>query len=208
MPVTGLDSAFGPSPAQAAAARSYKPAPWPDGTARDSPGWWAGYVGQRSDPSKGHYGAFNVWTPEDFGVIKAAGFVPLPIFVPLCWRGRILPDRNPEADARLVAWTLVSTYRVEGAAVLDTENSMSGDPWTYEYEQRYQAEMRGPIGWADITYAGAFSFPNPPSATYAWWIWPGKADPRSARQAAGPIIDGLPTDLDTIGDGFPLARWV
>lgn len=149
---------------------------------------------------------YHVWTDAEVATLHAGGMQEgLPIYVPLMVNGRISPSAVPETDAA----DFVASYQsigVNGAAALDTEASMRGDPWTAQYEQRFAAQLRN-LGQADITYAGGFTLSAPPSATYRWWIMPGavSASPTEACQAGQTTIAGISVDIDVAGIAFPFA---
>jgi hypothetical protein len=75
-----------------------------------------------------------------------AGLLPLPIYVPAIFAGRIA-SRAPAADAQ----AFVAAYHergIDGAGALDTEASMRGDPYTAEYERQFTAAQ--PRNWRDL----------------------------------------------------------
>jgi hypothetical protein len=158
--------------------------------------WWGFYV---AGP-----GAYHNWPASGIDVLRKGGISKgLPIYVPQMSYGKIV-SQTPEADAQ----GFVGVYRlmgVDGAGVLDTEESMRGDPWTAQYERRFAAELRN-LGQADITYAGGFTLDNPPSATYRWWIIDSDNPPSGVCYQQGQSsFAGLEVDVDYAGDDFPLA---
>ncbi|HET9059362.1 MAG TPA: hypothetical protein VFN61_05535 [Acidimicrobiales bacterium] len=185
MSTRGCDSAGEPTPAQARSARSLGIT------------WWAFYI---AGP-----GALHNWSDKGTTVIKDAGLLPLPIYVPRMGNG-LIASRTPEVDAE----TFVAAYHsrgIDGAGVLDTEASMRDDPWTAQYERRFSAKMML-LRQAPITYAGGFSMQAPPSAPYKWWVVastsPGTDE---AFQEGQGDLAGIAVDFDYAGAQFPFAHF-
>ena len=185
--MSGVDSAFGPSPAQVQAFhdQGYQ--------------WWGWYAGGA--------GSFHNWSDNELHALWDNGVkLTVPIFVPRMLHGRIHPSANPEADASLACY-FTGLRGWVGVMALDTEYSMRGDPWTAEYESRFSQRVRE-SGWSDVCYAGGFTYNNPPSATHPWWIVPhGEHAPdNTAWQIGQGELAGLSVDFDSAGNGFPLAQ--
>lgn len=185
MVLKGCDSAFEPTLAQARAAGA-------QGIA-----WWGFYI---AGP-----GALHNWSEAGTEVLRQAGLLPLPIYVPAMSGGRIA-SQAPEADAQ----AFVAAYRgrsIDGAGALDTEASMRGDTFTADYERRFTSEMEF-LGQDAVTYAGGFTMQSPPSAPFVWWVVNStEPPPDEAYQAALGEIDGIEVDFDYAGEGFPFAHF-
>ncbi len=183
--MSGVDSAYGPTPAQVQA--------FHDGGFS----WWGWYCGGR--------GAYHNWTDAELAVLHDNGVtLTVPIFVPSMHNGRIRLDANPEQDASLACY-FTGLRGWVGVMALDTEASMRGDPWTAEYEDRFGTRVLE-SGWQAVTYAGGFTFGHPPVHT-PWWIVQNGTPPNNVCYQTGQSnLDGLDVDTDSAGAGFPLAQ--
>ena len=150
-------------------------------------------------------GATHDWSVAGTEVLRAANMLPLPIYVPATVNGRI-SSTDPATDAK----TFVAAYQaraMNGAGVLDTEESMRGFPETGPYTASFMTTLRS-LGQADICYAGGFVLGGPPQATYKWWIGiAGDPAPTEAIQRGSGEIAGINVDLDFAGDSFPFSDW-
>ncbi len=183
--MSGVDSAFGPTPAQV---REFH---------NDGYSWWGWYCGGG--------GAYHPWSDDEIAVLHDNGVtLTLPIFVPRMRNGHIHPSADPEQDARMACY-FTGLRGWAGVMALDTEASMRGDWWTIQYESRFGDAVVA-SGWQAVTYAGGFTFSHPPVHT-PWWIVPGGTPPSGvAYQTGQDSLAGLSVDVDHAGAGFPLAQ--
>lgn len=177
-----LDSAFPPTLAQArlAVARGTKA--------------WAFYAGGP--------GAFHVWSFGNMAVLREAPIEKvLPIWVPL-----LDLSGDPVDDADTLAGLLRDGYEVEGAACLDTEASMRGNPRLVPYVAAWAARIRS-LGHTPVIYTGGDYWPE----GCALWH-PGQSastvQPDSAVQYASGMLAELEVDFDVAGYAFPFARFI
>jgi len=180
--ISFFDSAYPPTPAQAAAAK-----------ARGVTAW-AFYAGGP--------GALNVWSFADVLVLKHAGIASvLPIWVPL-----LDLTTDPAGDARTFVGLLRQGYGVAGAGCLDTEASMRGNPNLQGYVDGFLAEMRS-LGYTPVLYGGADYLPP---GVALWLPKPGGGTlpPGGALQTSGAVLEGLSVDFDSADDGFPFATFI
>lgn len=184
--MSGVDSAYGPSPAQVQAFHE------------QGHSWWGWYCGGA--------GAYHAWSDNELHALWDNGVtLTVPIFVPRMTQGRIHPSANPELDAQYACY-FTGLRGWVGVMALDTEYSMRGDPWTREYEWRFGQRVID-SGWKAVTYAGGFTYNQPPVHT-PWWIVPhGEQAPNNVCWQTGQdTLTGLAVDVDHAGNGFPLAH--
>ena len=172
----GLDSAFGPTLAQAKAALA------------DGYQFWGWYLGGA--------GAYHSWTDAEVAVLAEAGFTQsLPIWV---------PDLNltgvPAIDATR-AVNRLSSLGWQSVIVLDTEASMRGNPHLHSYVDGFVAELRN-LGVTPVVYGGGNYVP---AGVNAWWILQGIPPAGTAYQWGSGSLAGISVDYDTAGPGFPMA---
>jgi len=177
-----LDSAYPPTPAQAAAAKS-------SGVTA-----WAFYAGGP--------GAFNVWSFGDMAVLRDAPIEKvLPIWVPL-----LDLSGDPVDDADTLAGLLRDGYEVGGAACLDTEASMRGNPRLVPYVDAWVARIRS-RGHTPVIYTGGDYWP-PGCAPWLPGQPPGNCPPNGAVQYNSGMLAELEVDYDLAGYAFPFARFI
>ena len=176
----GFDSAYPPNAAQAQVAYA--------GGARV----WAGYVGGK--------GAYHVWQPTDWDVIKSAGFDKVvPIWVPTY---ALAGDPRTEYDQAVSAMAAAGLY---GPPCLDTEarervNSRVG-PFVDEW-----------LALGGTVYGGGVSRSTYLERRGMWWVVahgdrslvPGAGQ---AWQVGATVIDGLDVDSDIFDAAFPFATF-
>lgn len=177
-----LDSAYRPTPAQAALAvsRGFQA--------------WAFYAGGP--------GALHVWSFADMEVLKAAGIMrTLPIWVPA-----LDLSGDPVDDAKTLAGAMRDGYGIQGAACLDTEASMRGNPRLKSYVNAWVAKIQM-FGHTPVVYTGGLYLP--PGCTP--WVAggnPGACLPDGAVQYDSGTLAELEVDLDLAGELFPFARFI
>lgn len=175
--ITGVDSEFPPSTAQAAQA-------WSEGFR-----FWGLYVAGSS--------AANIWPVGAEQICRVGGFLPLPICV---------PNQSFTESPVSVAQDTINACQVRGilsgGIVLDAEHSANTqnllnfwDVWApYVGSSGYVPELyNGPhLTWPPPTWEPTDT-PNPPDGC--------------AVQCGSTDIAGLSVDLDFAADNFPLGSW-
>lgn len=174
MTVSGVDSAYAPSLAQAQAIRAQ------------------GHVFHGCYLSGS--GAYNIWSPAQVAVLRAAGLSPLPICVPVQ-----SGSENPTSVATAMVAACRAAGILSGGVVLDREH---GSTFTQAWVDQWAAVVES-YGYVPVDYCG----PHNPMLAHWWNPAFGTPPAGCAYQTGSGSIAGLSVDLDVADISFPFGSW-